>query len=505
MRHLFILSAILPVLLFSGCNHDGEDVDYSLIPVKSGDRFGYVNPEDGKFVINPQFDNATLFRDGIARVYKDRQYGYIDKEGRYICLPQFQAATLFAEGLAWTVENGGYPKAIDTQGKVQIEAKNVYGVMNFSEGLAAYSEFDDEGNALCGFMNHDGETVIPPNALFRDNFHNGLARIENENHRWGYADKNGETAIECQFEVAHNFSPQGYAAVRLDGKWGIINKKGEFTAAPQFDLLFNDGELFCASMKAGGDLGFFDAHGNIIANPQFQAASSFGQSDYAAVKMGERIAYVDKEGKIAIAPQFSMGTPFLGDYALAATGESWGIIDKEGNYVVNPQFDGIPTDYLVRGAFSPNAADCQVLTQYLDADKVETKIRQLLADGKFDGMSFPPSVEAIMTRYGQKDVPVYTAWEPAELFIACHVKARLVFNGYFYNEVSDGWWGTKSVLDPKAQAESVKLRLELGQGADGHAHDLESELQKRFKGECGDFRLGIQVKDKDQLILTISK
>jgi hypothetical protein len=45
-----------------------------------------VNP-GGKIVINPQFDEAAPFADGLARVKAGGCIGYIDPTGKYVYNP----------------------------------------------------------------------------------------------------------------------------------------------------------------------------------------------------------------------------------------------------------------------------------------------------------------------------------------------------------------------------------------------------------------------------------
>jgi hypothetical protein len=63
-----------------------------------------VTESTGKFVINPQFDFAIGFADGLAvvQIGDDRtgKWGYIDKQGKMIINPQFDFAIGFADGLA---------------------------------------------------------------------------------------------------------------------------------------------------------------------------------------------------------------------------------------------------------------------------------------------------------------------------------------------------------------------------------------------------------------------
>jgi hypothetical protein len=43
--------------------------------------------KNGRYVINPQFDEAGSFNEGLARVKVSRKTGYVDENGRYIWNP----------------------------------------------------------------------------------------------------------------------------------------------------------------------------------------------------------------------------------------------------------------------------------------------------------------------------------------------------------------------------------------------------------------------------------
>jgi hypothetical protein len=56
-------------------------------------------------VIPPQFDAADAFVEGLARVQKGNQWGYIDKTGKFVISPQFEEVHSFSEGLILVKEN----------------------------------------------------------------------------------------------------------------------------------------------------------------------------------------------------------------------------------------------------------------------------------------------------------------------------------------------------------------------------------------------------------------
>ena len=51
-------------------------------------KVGFID-KSGNFVIEPNYDRAGYFHEGLAWICIDDKYGYIDKSGRYILKPGF--------------------------------------------------------------------------------------------------------------------------------------------------------------------------------------------------------------------------------------------------------------------------------------------------------------------------------------------------------------------------------------------------------------------------------
>ena len=88
---LYIL--IFSTLLFSSSYAEQGEIEYAIQPqfddaesfsdglarVKIGDKYGYINQE-GQYVIKPKFDDIGSFSDGLARVKFGEKWGYISRE-----------------------------------------------------------------------------------------------------------------------------------------------------------------------------------------------------------------------------------------------------------------------------------------------------------------------------------------------------------------------------------------------------------------------------------------
>jgi hypothetical protein len=67
--------------------------------VRIDGRYGFKNAA-GQIVIDPQFDQAWNFIDGLARVQVKGKWGFIDRTGKLVIEPEFDVAWDFEDGLA---------------------------------------------------------------------------------------------------------------------------------------------------------------------------------------------------------------------------------------------------------------------------------------------------------------------------------------------------------------------------------------------------------------------
>ena len=326
---------IIIAVLFSACDLFAPsklEIDISLIPVESGDKWGYINKE-GKYIINPQFSDASFFRGGLAKVISmDGKVGYIDKKGNYVIPAKYKDGTHFYEDLAFVVAEGENQVCIDKRGNTKFVLKNIEYVHPFSEGLALVGV---KGQGW-GFIDTKGEFVINPQFESAKPFREGLAAVC-QNDKWGFIDKTGKIIINPQFEHVSSFYDS--KALFYDGtQWGFINKKGEYDINPQFEsaAIFSEG---LSAIQQGNQGGYINEKGQIVINPQFDYAGDFN-SGLSVIKQNNKAGYINKKGQIVINPQFYYASQFFGDIAFVMDAEArWGIIDKKGKYLVNPQFD----------------------------------------------------------------------------------------------------------------------------------------------------------------------
>lgn len=294
-RNYFI--GFFVIFLLASCGNGIQNQSgIKLIPVQSGKDYQYINKK-GKIVINPQFSEATMFREGLALVKttgNEPRWGFISEDGKYAVNAQYIEATVFSDGLAWVVTENSAPTVIDTKGNIKFALSVAEQTRIFRNGLAAYSTVSADGEEKWGFVNKSGQVKINPQFTETDDFNEGICAVRNKDGKWGYIDTDGSLTINYQFDEAQSFK-NGKAIVELGGKLGVINKDGKYLINPQFTGLVNDRDIFLVNQN--DRWGWCDKDGSITINPQFDFALPFYDNELAPVRSDRNFGYIDKEGR----------------------------------------------------------------------------------------------------------------------------------------------------------------------------------------------------------------
>ncbi|MDR1199948.1 MAG: WG repeat-containing protein [Prevotellaceae bacterium] len=175
-----------------------------------------------KWVIEPQFEVASSFYEGLASIRKNGKWGFIDKTGAIVIEPEFDGVKNFSDGMAGIKLKGkwGY---INHEGEIVIKPK-YYAVYNFRDDIARVERYENDEDY---FINRNGnQTPVVPT---KNKSRKLTPRPENnstvfqsvKNGKYGFVDKNNNWVIPAEFVGVRDFS-DNLACVNQNGKWGFI-------------------------------------------------------------------------------------------------------------------------------------------------------------------------------------------------------------------------------------------------------------------------------------------
>jgi len=290
-----------------------------LVAFREDSKWGFVN-QKGEVILEAQFASIALvgygplFSEGLTVVCMNGKCGYIDFSGSYAIDPIFDYAENFSDGLA-LVQYGakdflGYryrsPNSmfIGKTGKNAFPNSAFVPERSFKGGLGTVSF-----RSAHGCVDRAGTMVVPINRNISCEFSEGLAVAEeNSLGALGYVDKSGKVVIPFEYRQAGEFS-DGLATVMFqNGKYGYIDKMGHTVIPPQFD----------------------------VADTFFEGR--------AVVSIGYKNGYIDEQGKEIIPIQFGSAERFVNGLARVSFDDEnppyeykeFGYIDQSGKFIWNP-------------------------------------------------------------------------------------------------------------------------------------------------------------------------
>lgn len=302
---------------------------------------------------------ANHFSEGLAmvRLMPERDAGayaerkvYIDKTGKIVLGP-YRAAKTFSEGLA-VVAIGDYPDFkygfINKQGETVIPFEYDY-AYSFSEGLAVVGVYADEErhNLQHGVIDKTGKAIVPIGKYkYIDSFSEGFAIVCDAQYKRGVIDRNGREVVPCKDWVLHDFHDGWSRAWKTKtDEVGYVSKNGEEMLFGKYDVV-ND---FSEGMAVVGvedpktsqvKYGYIDTTGREVTPCKYDDADDFSEG-LASVGIGNGYQFIDKTGKVVLsgsnasAGSFHEGLAAMGIRKKTALGDfKWGYIDKTGKTVI---------------------------------------------------------------------------------------------------------------------------------------------------------------------------
>lgn len=257
-------------------------------------KWGYLD-KSGKEVIPFIYNWAGDFKDGIALVQKEKEYMYINTSGKVVISigNAYSRISRLDDGVTCADDSTGNYRLIDRNGNILCRYSFIQ-PLTFSEGLVAVSKEGKEG-----FANMKGEEVIPCTYYTVYEFHDGLARVYNDNESSlsYFIDKTGEIVIdltkEKKYDNYKDFS-EGIAVVEKNGMYGGIDKKGKEVIGVKYEKMGSFSEGLAYAQK-DGKFGFLNKSGEVVIPFIYDFAGSFSDG-LALVEKENHYGFIDKSG-----------------------------------------------------------------------------------------------------------------------------------------------------------------------------------------------------------------
>jgi len=243
----------------------------NMLAIRQESLWGFVSPT-GETRIDPRFQQVSTFFQGRAVVMEDSVVFAIDMNGNRVALLHDYNVTdigNFNNDRVALYINGQWRRGT---GAFNIGAATFDQLGMYSGGFAAAKQ-----NGRWGVIGTGNDWLIPAqyDGIVMDSagrsFGQNAVFVHQGNSVHLYI---GGNRTNHEFEDAHPFGAENYAAVKHNGLWGFINTSGEVTIDFQFEEALSFGQHI-AAVRVGDYWGYINLFGDIVHEPEFLQAGSF--------------------------------------------------------------------------------------------------------------------------------------------------------------------------------------------------------------------------------------
>ena len=315
----------------------------NLLPIVSDGRWGYCDHR-GKVAIQPQYEYAGCFHEGLAVCYVGGHDVIIDQTGSKVGVVDGKTYSHFQEGLL-VVESNDRDGYATSSGAFALPP--VYDMAwPFVDGMAKV-----EVDKQVGFIDRTGRFVIPLQEKFIQTFLHGAALTTFESERkWGLVTRWGQEVLGARFKSLWGSDCGAFLACE-DREIGIIDATGEWVVPPTYEIAGGGFHHGYANVCKDDRWGVIDGAGNVVLPLKWTYCEGIFEGRIAVYVGGERFpdnilkggqfGYCDLRGRLVIPAQWDEVAPFEGGIAGVTIWENdtvcrKGYIDWWGNYIWRP-------------------------------------------------------------------------------------------------------------------------------------------------------------------------
>ena len=313
-----------------------------------------------KWLIEPRYEDAGSYSEGLWPVKKDGLWGYVDSADRVVVDFQYFGADPFRNGMAYVKISEDVWGLIDPTGR-QIIAPQKGTRLIWDPLFGAKKDVrvpfrDAQGRY--GFLDLSGKVRIPAVYSYASPFEGNWTAVESGDC-WGLIDRNGKSVVPIREKYRFLACFNDYVAFKTtEGLMGVMDRKERVIVPPQYKgvLRGNAGLLKVETVE--GKVGFMDAALRFVVEPRYAKdrhakgspvlLTPFYGGGLVFVEEDGMTKALDEKGEVAFEFPWILAEPLTGSeggYVLRSrvTRRENGLpyyflVDKKGRWLLPPEF-----------------------------------------------------------------------------------------------------------------------------------------------------------------------
>ncbi len=288
-KRIITVLSILFILILTSCNYEEEiEIEnpklYPAYILESNEElWGYID-EEGKFLVEPKYNTANDFSEGLALVEKDGLFGVLDSEGKEILKIEFTNINKIENGYMTAFKDDSV-MIFNYSGeelKLDREYRNI-GV--YSDGLFGVLIMDKEGDFKFGYIDESGNEIIKPKYSLAYPFRLSRAIVK-EDEVFKVIDKKDKEFKTLEFTDIKPSSNKDYYIYSSTGdNFGLLDKDGDILIQDKYSAIVDVNEDLVVVGELDGQtesFGLLNVRGDNILETKYNDIKLLGEG-YIAV------------------------------------------------------------------------------------------------------------------------------------------------------------------------------------------------------------------------------
>ncbi|WP_282942139.1 WG repeat-containing protein [Paenibacillus sp. RC67] len=311
------------------------------IKTTNGTQWGYIDSK-GNMKLQPHYDYAYDFQsNGLARVQSHGRSGVINASGNFVVKPMYDSIEEFKEGRSVVIDKQGF-KLMDESGRIVTKKAYSY-ITSLSNGRAMFTNTSSNGSSTYGYLDANGNEVIPAQFESAGDFTNHRAVVQIKKNEYALIGPNGEIIARYPYAFVGGLGDGLLPYQQVEnGKFGYIDEGGAVVLEPAYTgaqpffegrAVVNTGENFTAQY------GIIDKQGHYVVKPEYNQIEQIGEQraslgkaiDASQPFIGSIYAIADQNGKILTEFRFYEVNHFHKSLASVYDAEQTYFINRSGN------------------------------------------------------------------------------------------------------------------------------------------------------------------------------
>ena len=315
-----------------------------------------------KWLIEPKYEWAFAYSEGLWPVEKDGLWGYVDSADRVVVDFQYFGADPFRNGMAYVEVSEDVWRLIDPTGRPVISPKDKEGIRLVWDSLFGAKKdirvpFRD-AQGRYGFLDLSGKVRIPAVYSYASPFEGNWTDVKSGDC-WGVIDRNGKSVIPIREKYRFLACFNDYVAFKTrEGLMGVMDRRERVVVPPQYKRVLPDNDGLLKVETVEGKVGFMDAALRFVVEPRYAKdryakgspvlLTPFYGGGLVFVEEDGMTKALDEKGEVAFEFPWILAEPLTGSeggYVLRSrvTRRENGLpyyflVDKKGRWLLPPEF-----------------------------------------------------------------------------------------------------------------------------------------------------------------------